>query len=516
MVVLVAPAVKKVRVRAHLVLIGMAEHDAVARPDLQAAGGLLRRRFWVMLPFFLIPIAALAFSLSQEERYTASASILFSDQDILASDLPEREAATNVQLLTLDEIKRGVVQRLAGPIAQEVEASQAGDANVLTIKATDPSPERAARTANAYAAAYIDFRRAAARRDLLAAQRFVQNEIERLADSGSGSGRALARRRALERRQRRLEFEESRERGGAREVQAATVPSSPSSPKPVRNTVIGGIVALFLALLTALLFERLDPRMLTPKEVEATLDRPILGLIRKSRALARSPVGGKRAPADVDDFLALRAHLRYLETDHSIRSVLVTSSAEGDGKTTIAWNLAWVAAERDSRVLFVEGDLRRPTLAKALGLHSEQNLTRVLDGSATLPDVTQEVALPSTENGRLPPRVMTVALAGTVSTRSTDALAWERLGAGLREAERHFDLIVIDTAPILLVPDAIPLLSQVGGVVVVGRLRRTRRVALARLKEQLDTVAAPTLGAVVNSVGKDTAYGYGYYGRRYK
>jgi Mrp family chromosome partitioning ATPase len=66
------------------------------------------------------------------------------------------------------------------------------------------------------------------------------------------------------------------------------------------------------------------------------------------------------------------------------------------------------------------------------------------------------------------------------------------------------------------VPDAIPLLSQVGGVVVVGRLRRTRRVALARLKEQLDTVAAPTLGAVVNSVGKDTAYGYGYYGRRYK
>jgi uncharacterized protein involved in exopolysaccharide biosynthesis len=130
-----------------------------------------------MLPFLLIPIAALAFSLSQEERYTASASILFNDRDILASDLPEREAATNVQLLTLDEIKRGVVQRLAGPIAQEVEASQAGDANVLTISATDPSPERAARTANAYAAAYIDFRRAAARRDLLAAQRFVQNEI---------------------------------------------------------------------------------------------------------------------------------------------------------------------------------------------------------------------------------------------------------------------------------------------------------------------------------------------------
>jgi capsular exopolysaccharide synthesis family protein len=492
----------------------MAEHDVAARPDLHAAGGLLRRRYPVILLFLLIPIAAYAFSMSQEDRYTASASILFNDQDTLASDLPEVEAATNVELLSAGTIKRGVERRLAGtgPIAEKVEAKQEGSANVLTIAATDPSPERAARTANAYASAYIDFRRAAARRDLLAEQRFVQSELERLA--GSGSLRARARRHALERRQRRLIFERSRERGGAREVQVATTPGSPSSPKPVRNTVIGGIVALFLAVLTALLFERLDPRMLTPKEVESTLGQPILGLIRKSRALARSPMGGKRAPADVDDFLALRAHLRYLESDRSIRSFLVTSSAEGDGKTTIAWNLARVAAGQDTRVLFLEGDLRQPTLSDALGLDPEQNLARVLDGSAALRDVTQEVALQSMENGHLRPNVIAVALAGVGSTRSTDALAWERLGAALKEAERHFDLIVIDTAPILLVPDAIPLLSHVGGVIVVGRLRWTRRAALARLKEQLDTVAAPTLGAVVNSVGKDASYAYGYYRHR--
>jgi capsular exopolysaccharide synthesis family protein len=467
-----------------------------------------------MLPFLLIPIAALAFSLSQEERYTASASVLFSDQDNIASDLPEREAATNVELLTLDEIKRGVEQRLAGTgqMAETVDARQEGDANVLTITATDSSPKRAARTANAYAGAYMAFRRKTAQGELRAEQRFVEDEIARLGNNNSKAARA--RTRELQRRLRRLAFDRSRERGGAREVQAATPPSSPSSPKPIRNTAIGGIVALFLAVLTGLLFERLDPRILTPKEVESALDRPILGLIRKSRALARAPVGGKRAPADVDDFLALRAHLRYLESDRSIRSVLVTSSAEGDGKTTIAWNLAWVAAGQDTRVLFVECDLRHPTLANALGLNPEHGLTRVLDGSAALPEVTHEVALPSTENGRLPPRIVTVALADAASTRSTDALAWERLGAALQDAELDFDLIVIDTAPILLVPDAIPLLSQVDGVVVVGRLRRTRRAAFARLKEQLDTVAAPTLGAVVNSVGKDTAYGYGYDGRR--
>jgi tyrosine-protein kinase len=464
-----------------------------------------------MLPFLLIPVAALAFSLNQDEQYSASASLLFTERDVIASADPEREAATNVELLSLEEIQRGVKQRLAGTgsSAEKVDAMEAGTANVLTITATDPSPDRAARTANAYAAAYVEFRRNSARREIVAEQRFVRAELKRL---GTDTKRERDRARVLQQQLRRLEFDQSRERGGARIVQAATPPSSPSSPKPVRNTVIGGIVALFLALLTALVFERLDPRMVTPKEVERTLGRPILGLIRKSRALARAPVGGRPEPADVDDFLALRAHLRYLDADRRIRSVLVTSGIEGDGKTTIAWNLAWVAAGPDTRVLFVEGDLRHPTLARTLGMDHERNLARVLDGSAALPDVTQEVALPSAENGRLPPRIMAVALAGDAPIRCTDAIAWERLGAALREAERHYDLIVIDTAPILLVPDAIPLLSQVGGVVVVGRLRRTPRVALARLKEQLDTVGAPTLGVVVNSVGKDTANVYGYDG----
>jgi capsular exopolysaccharide synthesis family protein len=489
----------------------MAEHDAAERPDLHAAGGLLRRRYPVMLPFLLVPLAALAFSLNQTKRYDASASILFSDKSNIASADPEREAATNVQLLSLEEIQRGVKQRLAGtgPAADQVDAKQDGAANVLSITATDPSAERAARTANAYAGAYVAFRRSTAQQKILEEERFVRSELKRLGDSPTTRNRA----RSLRERLRRLEFDRSQENGGAQIVQAATPPGSPSSPKPVRNTVIGGVVALFLALVSAMLFERLDPRMLSPKEVERTLGRPILGLVRKSRALARAPLGGRPLPADVDDFLALRAHLRYLSSERGIRSVLVTSSADGDGKTTIAWNLARVAAGPDSRVLFVEGDLRNPTLAHTLGLDPERNLTRVLDGTAGLSEVTQEVALPSAENGRVPPRIVAVALAGGVPTRSTDTLGWERLGTAVHEAERDFDLIVIDTAPILLVPDAIPLLSQVGGVLVVGRLRRTPRVALARLKEELDTVGAPTLGAVVNAVGKDATYG-GYDGRR--
>jgi capsular exopolysaccharide synthesis family protein len=461
-----------------------------------------------MLPFLLIPIAALAFSLGQDKRYSASASLLFSDTENIASGLAEREAATNVALLSLDQIRRGVSRRLAdkGPPSEDVKVEDEGAANILRITATDPSPARAADTANAYAREYVDFRRDTARKEIRDEQRFTRQEIERLPDTRTGR----ARKAALERRLRRLRFDVTQETGGTRLVSAAAAPQTPSSPKPVRNAAVGGVVALFLALLAAALFERLDPRVTTPRDVENTLERPILGLIRKNKELAHASAGSRPPPDDLDDFLALRAHLRYLRPAHDLRSVLVTSSASGDGKTTIAWNLAWAAAGRDSKVLLVEADLRNPTLARRLRADPERSLIRVLEGSAKLSDITQEIALPPQNGNHRATRVVAVAHGGPTPSKSTDPMDWERLGAALREAEREFDLIVIDTAPILLVPDAIPLLSQVGGVVVIGRLGSTPRTSLARLREQLDTVGAPTLGAVVNSVGKDSAYGYGY------
>ena len=365
-----------------------------------------------MLPFLLIPIAAFFFSSRETERYTASSSVLFSDKDTIASAEPDREAATNVELLSLGEIQQGIDRRLGeGGRAEDVDISEDGTANVLKITATDPSPERAARTANAYGAAYIAFRRDAARAEIGNEEGFVRDELARLGDSARDQLRA----RDLRRQLRRLEFDRSRESGGARMVELATPPGSPSSPRPVRNTVIGAVVALFLAFLTALLFERLDPRMVTPNEVGTTLGRPILGLIHKSRALARAPLRKPPPPGDVDDFLALRAHLRYFGSDGGIRSVLVTSSSEGDGKTTIAWNLARVAAGRETRGAVRRGGSPHPTLARSLGLDAKRNLVGVLDGNAALGDVLQDVAVPSGENGRRLRASSRSALAGEVA-----------------------------------------------------------------------------------------------------
>jgi polysaccharide biosynthesis transport protein len=221
-------------------------------------------------------------------------------------------------------------------------------------------------------------------------------------------------------------------------------------------------------------------------------------------------------PSDLDDFVALRSYLRYGSRNGDVRSVLITSGAIGDGKTTVAWNLASAAAAPGRRVLLIEADVREPSLAAALRATPERGLSDVLAGSASLEDVVQDVAVKSVDNGGVPARIVSVAFAGRRMTVPADVLDWERLGAAIKESEREYDLIVIDTAPIVSVPDAVPLLAHVRGVIVIGRLGSTPRAALARLKEQLETVDAPTVGVVVNSVGKDAVYGHGYgygYGR---
>jgi succinoglycan biosynthesis transport protein ExoP len=477
-------------------------------PNIHTLKGVLRRRWYVLLLIPLVPVAALAFSLAQEEKYTATASILFRDiggSSTLASEDPEREAATNVELLSQGTVKARAERRLGDETADEVKIAQEGQSNLLNVTATDPSPEAAARTANTYAAEYVRFRRQAELRELRAEMDFVREALRDI----PVFQRQGAEAQRLERRLTRLEFRSSTASGPARIVSRAEPPGSPSSPKPVQNTLIGGIVGLFLAGIAALLLERLDPRLKTPKEAEGALERPILAMVRRSRKLSR--VGRKPLrPSDFDEFVALRYQLRYAAHSADLRSVLVTSSAAGDGKTTVAWNLASAAAVPGRKVLLVEADLRNPTLARALKLAPDRGLTDVLIGDASLDAVVQDVAVTSSDNSGSPARVVSVAFAGTPGRISADPRDWERIGALIQESEQDYDLIVVDTAPMLSVPDAVPLLSHVGGVIVIGRLGSTPHAALSRLKEQLESVDAPTVGIVVNSVGRNAVYDYGY------
>ncbi len=213
----------------------------------------------------------------------------------------------------------------------------------------------------------------------------------------------------------------------------------------------------------------------------------------------------------------LRANLRYFNVDRAVKSVLVTSAAPGDGKTTVAWNLALAAAGGGAKVIVLEADLRHPRFAAAtIGIYRGKGLSTVLAGDVSLEDAVQHVPVPDDANGSSP-RTMDVLFAGPLPPNPTDLLESERMQSLLEKVEGEYDLVIVDTPPTAVVPDAVPLVGRVGGVIVVGRIGKTNREALVSLRDQLQHLNAPTLGVVVNAIGRDAVgYGYGYgYGMAY-
>ena len=182
------------------------------------------------------------------------------------------------------------------------------------------------------------------------------------ADQQSSEGQSLQRQIS------RLSTLEALQTGNAELVQRATAPASPSSPKTVRNTVLGWILGLLLGVGLAVLLERLDRRLRQPKDFEETFGLPVLTEVPESKSLARSDNGmGELLATEGGAFQMLRARLRYFNVDRDIHSVLVTSAAPGEGKTTVAWNLAASAASAGSRTILLEADFHQPSVAGRTG-----------------------------------------------------------------------------------------------------------------------------------------------------
>jgi receptor protein-tyrosine kinase len=271
---------------------------------------------------------------------------------------------------------------------------------------------------------------------------------------------------------------------------------------------------LLLGLALALVREQVDRRVRHPKELEDTFGLPVLASVPRSRALAAS--NGKALdplPArDAEAFQILRANLRYLNTDRELRSVVVTSAGVGDGKSTVALNLAKADATIGRKVLLVESDLRRPRLATLLGMGDSDGLASFLsDRSKSLAEVTNRVPVVHRRNGAGDALTMDVVVAGRVPDNPSELIDSERMRELMREAERDYDLVVIDTAPAAMVADAIPLMSEATAVVIVGRVGKVTSDQADDLREQLERIDAPSYGLVANFSGSPAKYGYGYY-----
>lgn len=485
----------------------------------------LRRRLGVIfLCLLLTPAAALAVSLLQEKEYTAKASLLFRDPQfdqklfgstfVEESNDPAREAATNVELVSFEEVADRTARRLGRGLsgedvsdATEVEAE--GQSDVVSISANARDPEFAARLANTFGEEYVDFRRQADRSKIREAQQLVRRDLSGLSakERRSDPGEQLAGRLS------QLGVLASLQTGNAELAETARPPDDPSSPQPVRDAALGLVLGALLGLALALLVDRLDRRLRDPKEVEDAFERPVLAGLPESNALKNDadPLLRGVPEGEREAFRMLRANLRYFNVSRDIRSVLITSSGSGDGKSTVAWGLAVAAASSGSRTLLVEADLRHPSLAARYGLGSRRGLTSVLTGEVHRAAAISEIPVAASANDVQPVHSMDVMLAGPLPPNPTDLIESPPMADLIRDVEREYDLVVVDTPPVAIVSDAIPLLSMVGGVIVVSRLGKTTRDAVRHLRSQLDNLEAPLLGVVVNSVDSGSGYyGYGY------
>ena len=278
------------------------------------------------------------------------------------------------------------------------------------------------------------------------------------------------------------------------------------SPVVGRNLTIAFVAGLVVGLVLVAVRARFDNRVVSGRELESLeASPPILATIppkadsKDLRPFVDFDSGGS---LDAESFRKLRTSLDFVNVDAPMKTILVTSPSEGEGKTTIVLNLAAALAESERRVLVIEGDLRRPVLARRLGLQGVVGLSDALGGTGVAADYVQPSGFPGLD----------LLVCGSIPPNPSELLSSERMRTivgGLRES---YDYILIDSPPVRPVTDPVVLASWVDGCVIVVRSKVTRVPEFASCFSQLSAVKATILGVVVNDVESENAeYGYAAY-----
>jgi succinoglycan biosynthesis transport protein ExoP len=433
---------------------------------------LLRRRAWGMVACVVLGVgAAVTLSLLATPTYTSTAGLFFSLQHgNTANDLAQGATFTRDQmasyatLATAPVVLGPVIEELdldtdPSALAHQVAATAPNDTVVLSVSVTSTSPEEAARIAGAVADRLVDV-------------------VEEVAPADT-EGRATVR---------------------VTPVAPAEVPDAPSSPDTTLNALVGLVGGVALGALYAFLRETLDTRVRDARRVEGLTDAPILGRI--PAAPAKLPVATAPQTPHAELFRQLRTNLEFLRVEDEPFSLVVSSSLPGEGKSTVTLNLALAFAEVNERVLLVDADMRRPSVAERLDLEGAAGLSTVLVGRARIDDVVQEWG----EHG------LHVLTAGALPPNPAQLLDSPRMTELLAELESRYDVVVVDSPPVLPVTDAQLLARHTRGLLMVADSRQVRRHHLAEALRQLTNVDTRLLGVVLNRLkAEQQVYGYGAY-----
>jgi Mrp family chromosome partitioning ATPase/capsular polysaccharide biosynthesis protein len=450
--------------------------------------------------------AATAYAAHRAPTYTATAEILVTplaqdDHDFLGIQMirdsgdPTRTVQTAASLIQTPAAALVTAQRLGSvtreAISSAVSVQPIGQTNIVGVSATAGTPARAALIANTYAASALAVRAAALKGQIAAA----------IADL---TGRRAAADPA------RLAVLESVATGIDPTLSISLTAFPPTSRDGTGTKVIAAVALLagfLIASIVALMLERLDRRISDEEELTSVYRLPVLASVPplpRSLARARRPPSPFSAPAGVREaFRTIQVQLD--QQDAPTKTVMVTSASNADGKTTSAINLAFALVAAGHPVILIDFDLRKPAVSDRLGLAADEpGLAGIVTTGARLEDVLVQAP------GLGPLRVLPAG-AGAGDLVLLDELS-HRASRVLAEASRLADYVVVDTAPLGEISDALRLALEVEYLVVVARLGNTGRRSLEQLRDLLgrnDRVpdGFVVLGGHVDASGYDYRYG---------
>ena len=330
-------------------------------------------------------------------------------------------------------------------------------------------------------------------------------------------------------------------------VKPALLPPYPvNPPTTVISTLIGLLIGGILGLVLAFIRETMDTSIGTIEDVEEFLGVPVVGIIPhmsteeiKDTLLREANPKVSEEVLDLnarlvshfapkstvaESFRALRTGVDFVAKERNMKTLVVSSSSMREGKTTVTSNLAMVAAQIGKKVLLIDADLRKPKINTMFGIEKEPGLSDIILGNYNWNEVIKtdtDIMMGKLGMGN----IMTTApgihnlhiiTSGLVPPNSAELLNSSRMSEILNQAKDSYDLILVDSSPVLQTTDAVITSAKVDGVVLVYQVGEIARGALKRAKTQLENAKSTVLGVVLNGLKPDTGKDYkdyGYYGQ---
>ena len=468
---------------------------------------VVRRRKWVVLLIALIvPLLAVAFSLHQQKRYEASADVLLNSETLATtvsaipqsglSEDPVRITQTQAEVARGPDVARDALRAVSGAhltvgeFLADSSVSSSPTSDILTFAVTSPDPALATELANAYARAY---------RSLYTSLIDRQQTLESMQALQPSAASVL------------------RQADGAFLTQ----------PKTLRNVALAVVVGLVLGLAVVFLREALETRVRTAEEISARLGGlPLLGRVpsppKRLRRTGRLVMIEEPASHRAEAFRIVRANLDFVTLDRDVRTIMVTSALQQEGRSTTIANVAIALARAGKRVVLVDLDLRRPVLGRVFGVNGP-GLTQVALGLVPLEEALTPIVLtdPPARGRRFARRrggdrngaVMRESLgqlevlpSGPLPPDPGEFVSSPALEKILQALRGRADVVLIDAPRALHIGDVITLSSRVDGIVVVARSKSLRRQTLAELNRVLAPARSRVLGVIVTGEGEGESY----------